>query len=111
MCAFTKVLMYTFRITLANLSNFLIALYIVYMHLPWLQQQITSNNVDMIIGKLANIVTDVSHPANQSSENLEVITTVFSRTANLIASGNISVSRSVSIMPSTYWGKTEQTPH
>ena len=67
-----------------------------------IQQQVTIDNVDMIIGKLANIVTEVSHPAHRSSENLEVITTVFSRTASLIASGNISVSRAVSPMPSSY---------
>ena len=61
-----------------------------------IQKQVTVDNVDMIIEKLANIVTEVSHPADQSSENLEVITTVFSRAASLIASGNISVSRTVS---------------
>lgn len=61
-----------------------------------IQKQVTVDNVDMIIEKLASIVTEVSHPADQSSENLEVITTVFSRAANLIASGNISVSRTVS---------------
>ena len=72
------------------------------MYLLWLQQQITLDNVDMIVEKLADIVTEVSHPADQSNENLEVITTVFSRAASLIAGGNISVSRSVSTIPSAY---------
>ena len=52
----------------------------------------------MIVGELTNIVSQVSDPADQSSDNLNVIATVFSSTTSLIASGNISVSDTVSII-------------
>ena len=61
-----------------------------------LQQAITADNVDMIVNELSNIVDMISDPADQSTKNLEVIADVFSGTTSLIASGNISVSNSVS---------------
>ena len=61
-----------------------------------LQLPITADNVDMIVNELSNIVDMISDPADQSTKNLEVIANVFSSTTNLIASGSISVSNSVS---------------
>ena len=66
------------------------------MSLHSLQQSITADNIDMIVNELSNIVDEISDPADQSTKNLEVITNVFSNTTSLIASGNISVSNSVS---------------
>ena len=66
------------------------------MSLHSLQQSITADNVDMIVNELSNIVDVISDPADQSTKNLEVIANVFSSTTSLIASGNISVSNSVS---------------
>ena len=62
-----------------------------------LQQQITVNNIDMIITELTDIVNEVNDEADQSTENLEVIAAVFANTTRLIASGSISVSNTVSI--------------
>lgn len=75
--------------------------YIVYAQHVWPQQPITAENIDMIVGELTNIVSQVSDPADQSSDNLNVIATVFSSTTSLIASGNISVSDTVSIIVCT----------
>ena len=75
--------------------------YIVYVPHVWPQQPITAENIDMIVGELTNIVSQVSDPADQSSDNLNVIATVFSSTTSLIASGNISVSDTVSIIVCT----------
>ena len=66
----------------------------------WLQQPITADNINMIVGELTNIVSQVSDPADQSSKNLDVIATVFSSTTSLIESGNISVSDTVSLFTS-----------
>lgn len=62
-----------------------------------LQTQITVNNIDMIITELTNIVNEVNNEADQSTENLEVIATVFTNATRLIASGSISISNTVSI--------------
>ena len=63
----------------------------------WLQQPITAENINVIAGELSCIVSQISNPADQSPENLEVIATVFSSASSLIASGNISVSDTVSL--------------
>jgi len=62
-----------------------------------IEQPITAENIDIIVGELSSIVSQISNPADQSPENLEVIATVFSSASSLIASGNISVSDTVSL--------------
>jgi len=51
----------------------------------------------VIVGELSSIVSQISNPADQSPENLEVIATVFTSGSSLIASGTISVSDTVSL--------------
>ena len=70
---------------------------LIHMYHLCLQQQITVDNIDMIITELTNIVNEVNDEADQSTENLEVIAAVFTNTTRLIASGSISVSNTVSI--------------
>jgi len=48
---------------------------------------ITAENINMIVGELTNIVNQISDPADQSPDNLNVIATVFTNTTSLIESG------------------------
>ena len=69
---------------------------IAYAHCVLLQQPITADNINMIVGELTNIVNQISDPADQSPDNLNVIATVFTNTTSLIESGSISVNDNVS---------------
>lgn len=69
---------------------------IAYAHCVLLQQPITAENINEVVGELTSIVILITDREDQSPDNLDVIATVFTSTTSLIESDGISVNENVS---------------
>ncbi len=60
-----------------------------------IQVQLTAENLEMIIGQLANVVSVATDVQDQVSDNVGIISAVLSTTTTVAASGNFSIDISV----------------
>ena len=58
--------------------------------------EITADNVEDIVGGLSDVIVQITDPVDESTENLNVVSSIFTDSAGLIDSGNLTASNEVS---------------
>ena len=63
-----------------------------------LQESLTADNVESVIKDIVGIVQDLDQEDEQSEDNLEILTEVYSQIENLVSEGTINVTDDVSLI-------------
>ena len=55
-----------------------------------MQVNITVDNVEMVVNNLAEIVAMTTEPADQNADNIQIISTIISKTASLLGQPSVA---------------------